>query len=430
MKPKKICNSHGLLFQNRLSKQLNPTHTLFQLRKLIDWQYYEKEFAGYFIEKKGAPALPVQLVVGMIMLQHMNQFSDEDTIQQWLENSYWQYFCGYDYFQWESPINASSLSRWRKRLGKEGIEKILKGTIEAAIKSGAVSQKSLSEVIVDTTVMCKNITFPTDSKLYHTGIKTLVRMCEDNEIELRQTYKFLAKKALRKCSQYAHARQMKRSQKEKKRLHTYLGRLVRDVKRKIFENEYFQTIFKGVLEILEKVLLQSKNSKDKIYSIHEPHVECISKGKSHKKFEFGCKTSIVITHKEGLALSVQALHGNPYDGHTLQKALEDAEKNTNKVIKQVYADKGYRGHGITDKEVHISCKKTPQNRKLYKKIKRRQAIEPHIGHLKNDGKLGVNYLKGRLGDVMNALLCGVGHNLRLITRKLAASLRQTNFQPA
>lgn len=170
MRPQRINHNQGLLFQTRFSTQLNPSHVLCVLRKLIDWDYYEKEFAGFFVENQGAPAMPVQLVVGLLMLQHMNGYSDDDTVDEWVENSYWQYFCGYDYFQWEKPISPSSLSRWRKRLGTDGIEKILKGTIEAAVKAGVASPKNLSRVIADTTVMCKNITFPIDSKLYYSGI--------------------------------------------------------------------------------------------------------------------------------------------------------------------------------------------------------------------------------------------------------------------
>ena len=225
-------------------------------------------------------------------------------------------------------------------------------------------------------------------------------------------------------SQYAHARQMKRSEREKKRLKTYLGRVMRDVQRKIADRGVLQKLFKPLLSIIEKLLLQNRESKNKIYSIHEPHVECISKGKAHKKYEFGCKTSLVVTHKDGLALSLQAFHGNPYDGHTLQKSVISAEELSKKEIKKIFVDKGYRGCVLANKEVHISGKKKGVTEYLKKQIKRRQAIEPHIGHLKNEGKLRRNYLKGRLGDFLNALLCGIGHNLRLIGRKIRALFDQ------
>jgi IS5 family transposase len=418
MKPKSIDHSQGRLFQQRLSSQLNPSHELYQLSNLIEWKSLEKEFSGLFVEKLGAPAKPARLVVGIIMLQQMNGYSDEGAIEEWVENPYWQFFCGYDYLQWEKPLDPSSLSRWRGRFGKDGVEKILQATVKAAVKGGAVSARSLSRVIADTTVMEKNIAFPTDAKLYYNGIRTLVRMAKNHNISLRQTYTFLSKKSLRKSAQYAHARQMKRAEKERKRLKTYLGRVYRNIKAKLIDLPLLNMIFEPIFKIIEKVLLQTKESKEKVYSIHEPHVECIAKGKAHKKYEFGCKVSLVISHKEGLALSVRALHGNPYDGHTLKEVLKDSEKNSGINITEAFVDKGYRGHNVEGIEVHISGKKKGVTAWLHKKIKRRQAIEPQIGHMKNEGKLGRNFLKGSLGDLLNAGLCGVGHNLKLICRKL------------
>ena len=418
MKPKKNHQNQDLLFQQRLSSQLNPKHKLYILSKLIDWEYFEKEFSTLFDKDRGAPAKPVRLIVGILMLQHMYDASDERAVHLWIENPYWQFFCGYDYLQWKFPLDPSSLSRWRKRLGEEGIEKILAVTITAALDVGAVKASSLKTVIVDTTVMPKNITYPTDSKLYFKGIQTLVRMARDHDIKLRQTYVFLSKKALRKVGQYSHARQMKRARRESKRLKTYLGRIVRDVERKISKNNFLKTAFNSVLKILNKVLAQEKDSKNKIYSIHEPDVECISKGKAHKKYEFGCKASFVLTHKEGLALGTQALHGNPYDGHTLKNVLEKAETISGKRIDKAFVDKGYKGHGVEDKQIFISGQRRGVTRWIKQKIHRRQAIEPHIGHMKSDGRLDRNYLQGILGDKLNTLLCGVGHNLRLIIRKL------------
>lgn len=419
MKPKQLDHLQGRLFQQRLSSQLNPSHELYQLSKLIDWKFFEKEFSGFFVENVGASAKPVRLVVGILMLQQMNGYSDEGAVDEWVENPYWQFFCGYDYLEWKRPIDPSSLSRWRSRLGKDGVEKILQATIRAAIKGGAVSARSLSKVIADTTVMEKNIAFPTDAKLYYNGIKAISRFAKNHNLELRQTYTFLSKTALRKSAQYAHARQMKRAEKERKRLKTYLGRMYRDIKSKLTKLPVIFKIFEPVLEIIEKLLLQNRESKNKVYSIHEPHVECIAKGKANKKYEFGCKVSLVVTHKDGLALSMQGLHGNPYDGHTLKSVLENAKELSGVAIKEAFVDKGYRGHTVEDAEVRISGKKKGVTAWLHKKINRRQAIEPHIGHMKNEGKLGRNFLKGILGDVINATLCGVGHNLKLIIRKLS-----------
>jgi IS5 family transposase len=424
MKPKKTNHSQGLLFQSRLSRQLNPEHELYLIADLIDWKYFENEFSGLFSEYRGAPGKPVRLVVGLLMLQHMYGCSDEGVVLKWVENPYWQYFCGFDYLQWDNPIDPSSLCKWRKRLGKENLEKILASTIQLAVQVGAVKKSSFTKVIVDTTVMPKNITYPTDSKLYFKGIQNLVRMAKYHDIALRQTYTFLAKRAVRKVGQYAHARQMKRAKRESKRLQTYLRRLLGDVKRKISNRKVLKKLFQPILEVIEKVLNQTKESKNKVYSMHEPHTECIAKGKPHKKYEFGCKASIVITHKEGLALSSEALHGNPYDGHTLKAILEKAESISGSTIKRAYVDKGYRGHKIVDKDVFISGQKNKTTRWVKKQINRRQSIEPHIGHMKSEGKLDRNYLWGILGDKFNAILCGIGHNLRLIIRKLY----RLNFQ--
>lgn len=214
---------------------------------------------------------------------------------------------------------------------------------------------------------------------------------------------------------------MRRGKKQVKKIKTWLGRVVRDIQRKIENNREHKFYFQTILELAKRVLIQEKTSSNKIYSLHAPEVECIAKGKAGKKYEFGCKISLVVTYKEGLALNVEALHGNPFDGHTLEGTLEKAEELTGHKIERTFVDKGYRGHGVKDKEVIISGQKKGRTPWLKKMMKRRQAIEPHIGHMKSEGKLNRNYLKGKLGDQMNALLVGIGHNLRLIL----ATLRRT-----
>lgn len=261
--------------------------------------------------------------------------------------------------------------------------------------------------------MPKAIEFPTDCKLYFKSIRALVKVADEYGIVLRQTYKKLAARALRMRSRYAHARQAKRAKREEKRLHTYLGRVLRDFERKT-ERMQLDKECKFLIETIKHIFNQQKHDSKKVYSLHEPHVECISKGKVQKKYEFGCKSSIVLTHKEGLALDVSAIHGNPYDGHTLQDALKKAETNSESQIDTAYVDKGYRGHNVEGKTVFMSGQKKGVTKWIQAQIKRRQAIEPHIGHMKNDGKLGRNYLKGPLGDQFNAILSGIGHNLRLV----------------
>lgn len=401
-------------------------HELYQLEGQINWKFLEEEFSLLFVEDKGVPAKPVRLVIGLLMLQHMYGISDEGVVQGWIENPYWQFFCGELLLQWDVPLDPSSLPRWRKRIGKRGMDKILRETINTALKTGTVNARSLQKVIADTTVMEKNITFPTDSKSQYKAIKHLVKMAKTHKIPLRQTYIHIGRKRLIKAGRYSHARQMKRAKKERDKIKTYLGRVFRDIRRQIEGNPFLQTIFSEALGIVEKLIAQTKDSKNKIYSLHEPHVECISKGEVHKKYEFGCKASFVITHKEGLALGAEALHGNPFDGHTLKEALEIAEANSGVSIQQAFVDKGYKGHKIEDKTVMISGQKRGMTGWFKKQLKRRQAIEPYIGHMKRDGKLGRNFLKGKLGDQLNAVLCGIGHNLRMISR----NLRGLSFAPS
>jgi IS5 family transposase len=265
--------------------------------------------------------------------------------------------------------------------------------------------------------MEKNITFPTDAKLQYKAMKRLVKMAKASGIQLHQTYLRIGRRRLIQAGRYAHARQMKRAQKERKKLKTYLGRLYRTIQKHVEENSVLNCVFQETFEMVDKLLKQTRHSKDKIYSLHEPYVDCISKGKAHKKYEFGCKASFVITHREGLALGAMAFHKNPYDGHTLKTALEDAEKQSKCRIDRAYVDKGYKGHKINDTKIFMSGQKRLTNW-FKKRLKRRQAIEPHIGHMKYDGKLGRNYLQGKLGDYLNVVLCGIGHNLRIVSRHL------------
>jgi transposase, IS5 family len=169
----------------------------------------------------------------------------------------------------------------------------------------------------------------------------------------------------------------------------------------------------------EKLLTQQRDDKNKLYSLHAPEVECIGKGKAHKKYEFGVKASIAITHKSNFVVGIKALPGNPYDGHTLKEALNQVENLTGIRPSEGYVDLGYRKHAETETNIHIARTKVAHRTyALRKDMRRRNAIEPVIGHLKSDGHLGRNYLKGSAGDKINALFSGIGHNLRLILRKL------------
>jgi len=302
-------------------------------------------------------------------------------------------------------------------------------TIDLALKKKVLTRKELEKVIADTTVMEKNIRYPTDSSLLNKSREKLVSIAKKTGIKLRQTYQRLGLSIKRKVDCYAHAKQYKRLSKGIKTLKTYLGRVVRDVERSIqSSDDLIRNQFTNLLSISKKLINQSKKSKDKIYSIHEPSVYCVSKGKSKHPYEFGCKVQFTVTHKKGLIVSTEAIHPNAYDGHTLQKSLLQAEQLSGTKVKYAFVDKAYRGNNIPVSEcnIFISGSKRGITPALKKAIKRRSSIEPHIGHMKSDGKLSVNYLKGILGDKLNVILCAIAHNLRLITRKLFLTHSQSH----
>ena len=439
MQPTKIDNRQEDIFKSRLSNELNPKHEMMILSRLIPWDSLEVEFADLYQSMRnvgGQPPKPIRLMIGILLLQHLHNLSDEQVVRGWVENPYWQFFCGYDFLQWNFPIDPSSLTRFRNRIGANRMEKILSLTVSVAVKSEAVKVKDLKKVIVDTTVMPKNIEFPTDSKLLGKARERLVKIAAKNGISLRQNYNLIAKTLLRKISGYLHAKQMKRARKAIKHLRTIVGRVVRDVERKIGSSKNLSEIFTPILTQTKRLLTQQRKDKNKLYSLHEPNVACISKGKAHKRYEFGCKVSITTTHKQGLVISSEALTGNPYDGHTLKLALESSERITGVEIDSACVDRGYKGHGVESDplrnrtKIFISGQRKGLTKSLKKQLKRRSAIEPMIGHMKQEGKLGLCRLKGIVGDQLNGLLTGVGHNLRLILnhiRKLLKLKKLKNF---
>jgi IS5 family transposase len=330
MRPKKINNIQSELFKNRLSDELNPKHELRQLSLLIPWESLEEEFAVMYIDKGlgGQPPKPVRLMVGLLLLQHLHDLSDDNVVRMWIENPYWQHFCGYDYLQWQAPINPSSLTRWRGRLGKDRLEKILAMTVSVAVSSGTISKKELKSVSVDTTVMPKNISHPTDSKLMERSRLRLVKLAKKYGVELRQNYNLVSKKLIRQIGGYLHAKQMKRAAKKIRKLKTILGRVQRNLSRKIDGNELLQKSFASEISKARSLLSRKKNDKNKLYSLHKEEVVCISKGKAHKRYEFGCKVSLSITNSGvGIVTGSEAYAGNPYDGHTLAAALNLSKKN-------------------------------------------------------------------------------------------------------
>ena len=427
MKPTKLNLNQDDLFRRRLSNQLNPRHELFKLSSMVPWDWLETEFADLYDENQvaGRPAKPIRLMIGLILLQNMYNLSDESVVRSWVENPYWQYFCGYDYLQWEFPIDSSSLTRWRQRLGPERMEKILSMTISLAVTTGTIKKEDLEVVIADTTVMPKNITFPTDTKLIEKARIKLVNLSQSNGIALRQNYNRVSKLLTKKIGGYLHAKQMKRARRAMKHHKIIVGRVMRDCERQIENNEDLRRKFSQILSQTHHLLERKRSDSKKIYSLHESHVDCISKGKAHKKYEFGCKVSLTITHREvGIITSISALHGNPFDGHTLKAALASSEKNTIIKVKKAFVDEGYKGHGVEDAVVYRSRQKKGVTRRIKREINRRQAIEPYIGHIKSECKLGISRLKGIVGDKVNAISSAAAYNLKLIINHLREVLLQ------
>jgi IS5 family transposase len=412
------------LFRARLSQQLDMRHPLVRLAGLIDWRVFEDRFGELYHPHVGRPGIPIRLMVGLSYLQHTFGLSDEEVVARWVENPYWQYFCGFDHLQLALPIDPSSLVRWRRRIGQEGIEVLLQETLAAAQRSEAVKPQSLERVSVDTTVQPKAIAHPLDSRLYHRGREILVRLAKRHGVPLRQSYARLAKKALRLASRYAHARQMKRARREIRRLKTYLGRVFRDVRRKLEGRPEVAGHFAEALARVERLLAQQRTDKDKLYALHAPEVACIAKGKAHKKYEFGAKISVAVTNREGLVVGMQTYPGNPYDGQTLAPALTQLERLTGTTPVRCYVDRGYRGQGVSGATaVFVAGRRRGITPTIRRELRRRSAIEAMIGHMKLDGRLARNHLKGAVGDAIHALLCAAGHNLRLILRHLARLLR-------
>lgn len=418
MRPQEPENSSDNdLFRSRLDNLLDQRHELYRLAELIDWSEFDRSFGELYCPDNGSPAKATRLMVGLHYLKHVFGLSDEAVVNRWVENPYWQFFCGEAYFQHRLPIDPSSMTRFRQRIGETGCEKILAETVSTGLKSKSIKPADLKRVTVDTTVQEKAVSFPTDSKLLNRSRERLVKLAKRHGIRLRQSYARKGPEALLRNNRYGHARQLRRMRGQTRKLRTYLGRVVRDIERKLPGQP--GEALREELAMAKRLLNQQKHDKGKLYSLHAPEVECLSKGKSHKRYEFGVKASIAVTNKSNFVIGGMALPGNPYDGHTLVTALSQVRRITNRQIDEVFVDRGYRGHSESESTVYISGQKRGiKTARLKRSLKRRQAIEPVIGHLKSDGLLGRNYLKGRTGDQINVMLSCAGHNLRLILRRL------------
>ena len=410
------------LFRARLDQIINLKHELVALADKLDWAWLDEQLADCFSDQ-GRPAEPVRFMIGMFLLKHTYGLSDEQVWDRWVHDPYFQYFTGEEFFQHELPHERSGLSHWRKRIGAK-LDILLQESLRIAHDTGALKKSDLARVTIDTTVQPKNIAFPTDARLLEVAIRQLGRLAKDHGVPLRQSYARLAGRAAMMAGRYAHAKQFKRMNRQIKFLRTRLGRIIRDIRRKIEGDGALQDIFAVPLGRASQIRRQKQRQRGwKLYSWHAAETECIGKGKAHKPYEFGVKVSLTTTNKRckggQFILHAKALPGNPYDGHTLREVIEETEALTGREIERAYVDKGYRGHDAPKPyRVFKSGQKRGVHGQIKKELKRRSAIEPVIGHCKTDGHLGRNFLKGRLGDQINAVMSAVGYNLRLILKWL------------
>ena len=393
------------------------------------------QLAGAGLSNAGRPRLPLRLMVALLYLKHAFDLSDEELCERWSENVVWQFFSGMAYYEPRLPCDATQIGRFRRVLGEAGVEQLLKSTIEAAVSMGAIKKTEFEMIIVDTTVQEKAIAHPTDSRLLEIARHKVANAAKRCGIALRQTFAKAAKELRRKAGGYAHAKQFKRLRRTVKRQRTILGALMRDARRGL------ESISQGVatheptalaiadlmkwLGRAERIRTQERHSKNKLYALHAPEVECIGKGKARKPYEFGVKVSLAVTHKSGLMVGARAFPGNPYDGHTLAEQLEQ----TNTLLQDIgvrpmtaVVDLGFRG--VDDdiapvKAIHRGkFKSLDQQQRRW--LKRRQAIEPAIGHTKSDNRMDRCWLGGSSGDALHAVLCAAGFNIRWLLRAIAA----------
>ena len=417
------------LLRPALDQIIDMGHPLVRLAGEIDWGFLDGRFSSVCAPGAGQPGLPTRLVAGLFILKHMHALSDEVLCGRWIENPYYQYFCGELSFCHELPFDRSSLTRWRQRLGEEQLVALLQESLSVAHKTGAVERKDLERVAVDTTVQPKAIAHPTDARLMHRALEKLVRLARREGVPLRQSYLRVAKRAAIMVGRYTHAHQFKRARKALKFLRTRLGRVIRDIRRRIEGNADLEARFGSLLDLAVKVRLQDQRRRGrKVYSLHAPEVECIGKGKARAPYEFGCKVSIAtpVTSPKGgqFVLHAKALHGNPYDGHTLGPVIADLERLTGIETRRIHVDKGYRGHSHPQKfRVWISGQVRRVTAAIRREMKRRAAVEPVIGHLKAEHRMDRNYLKGHAGDRINAVLAAAGYNFGLLLRWLVELLR-------
>ena len=416
MKARPAKNDQGNFLYKDLIEQLNPRDPLLLLTKRIPWEHFEARFFGLYSDQ-GRPAKPIRLMVGLMILKQLENLSDERIIEAWVRNPYYQAFCGERHFQWKLPCDPTDLVYFRKRIGEEGARLIF----EASVKVHGDEAKEI-EVTVDTTVQEKNITFPTDVKLLTKVIKRCRAIADAEGITLRRSFRRELPGLLR---------QRFKSRKLIKRIRTMAGVLIRDLERKLPRESLARHA--NTLELFRRVQEQRRTDKNKVYSLHEPDVLCIGKGKEHKKYEFGRKASIVLTKTTGIIVGAMSFKENVFDGHTLPQVLEQAWQVTETCPAVAICDRGYRGiDQVGDTRIlrpgRAKKSDTPyQRRKARQRFRRRAGIEPVIGHLKQDYRMARNYLKGAIGDVINLFMAAAAFNFRKWMRMLQHFVAQILF---
>ena len=414
------------IFRSRLDQIIDMGHPLVRLAQKIDWGFLETKLGAVYTDKVGRPPLATRLMAGLSILKAMHDLSDEALCDRWVENPYFQFFCGEEFFRHKLPFDRSSITRWRQRMGEEKLSLLVQESLAVATRTGAAKPSDFTQVTVDTTVQPKNVMFPTDARLMHRARERLVRLAKAKGIKLRQSYERVGKFALIKHQRYAHAKQFKRANRALRTLKTQLGRVIRDIRRKIGEDPALNAAFNTQIALAIRVRDQRPRQRgQKVYSLHAPEVECIGKGKAHKPYEFGVKVSVAtpIHRCKGgqFVAHVKALPGAPYDGHTLATVLTDLENQIGVHLTRIVADAGYKGHNAPEHlklKVFTSGQKRGLTPAIKRALKRRAAVEPVIGHLKSEHRMGRNYLAHRSGDAINPVLAAAGYNFSLLVKWL------------
>lgn len=404
------------IFNPHLSDFIDKSHELILLAEKIDWPLIESDLRGYY-SHTGQPSMPIRFMVGCLMLKRIYDLGDETLAQAWVMNPYMQYFTGESYFQHKFPCDPSDFVHFRQRIGPQGIEKIFTYSVKIHGKK-ALSASSLQ----DTTVQENNTSFPTDAKLAKKIIDKCNAIASSQGVGQRQSYKRVSKQLVRNCYNSTHPKRAKKARRSQKKLKTIAGRLIRELERQLSDTSLES--YKEEFKLFEKVLSQKRSDKNKIYSLHKPYTTCIAKGKAHKKFEFGNKIGLMIHPQSMIIQAITDFMGNPHDSKTIEPLLEQAERNLNYKPKEVVYDRGGRGQ----KQIRGVLIATPgkpfkrdtayQKRKKRNKFRRRAAIEPVIGHLKQYFRMGQNYLHGSNSPKINAMLAAAGWNFKKMMKML------------